>query len=866
MSKGKRINREVMGGKGKLSKKKKFAKKMDALKGKLYRALGERLSGDEGGKRHPPWEAKLAGWGSRGGHDPPTQAQREVEQMKQTKQMKQKKQKKQKRVHNEEDEEQLYVSDPYRNDPRRGKRHPGAIKPNRHNDPRQQEHKVKRLDGVGIGKRRENSHHTQLRWEQGEHEKSIIHFMKKNGNLRFNNYLDDLRRIYFCAGRTADTYRMMIKEMEANMRAFLGVKQQHCTSAPPAQSLTLSSSLATSSCAFPTGTDEVNAFSQRQYLVSSTIELFYNLGKEVMHLTQLMKPRRHEIAIRQKLVKDVQIFLRGIYPQVYLLIFGSCNTDLDLYNADIDICIYNNVENDRANIRKLYNEMKRNKLFQNATIKQIIGAKVPIIKCFFTQVQISVDFSFNQVSAIVSTVETQSFLKKDPLLKYVVIFFKIILSEYDLNDAFQGGISSYKLFLIIVKFVKEHCFVFSGKNIYLYIGEVVHKFVSYLSLFRDKSEDSMASFFSAICNYNMPAGSVSQPEQYVRLGVTPMNATLQLVKRKSTKVIKKLFNHIFCKLGLTNQSFNEKKADLSFDKLFQVRQCMKEALYSLADMLIQLVKKKVQNISPEYDAAIFADALSIVAFFHFLREERLNRFLRDCHGFFKQRVVPLPGKPPPGQVTPTDDVIEIVDEPNGEVTQQEQKQQQQDHPPECKLDEVNAPNDQLGNPHTGKRNHSTHSDYHPRDKTGSTLDHLFNPAEGPPPLMSYFQCNTFDEVQANVNRLYLSMGQKTNNQNRLVKKVCSKLVIMNSMLDLNKLLSNRFHYHQIFLPSSEERKCKGSAASPEEGAPQDEAHLALLKRQMLASLVRFKNYDPSEVMGLEIKSEFFVNSADTVFK
>ncbi|KJP88045.1 hypothetical protein AK88_02320 [Plasmodium fragile] len=860
MTKGKQINREVMGRKVKLSKKRKFAKKMEALKGKLYSALGERLSDDERGKRPPMWEKKLTGWGNRGGREPPAQPRSEMGQ------------KRQKRVHNEEDEEEVCRSDPYRNDLRRGKTHPRVTKPDGYNALGRQEHKVKHMDGVGIGKRKRGTpHHTQLTWVHGEHEKSIIDFMQKNGSHHFNNYLDDLKKIYFCTGRTSDTYRMMIRDMDTNMRSVQGVKQRS-TSAPPSPS--------SPPCELPVRKDQVmkgevmkgevkkehaSGFVDKQYLVSSTIELLYNLGKEVMHLTHLMKPRRHEVAMREKLVKQVEVFIRGTYPQVYILIFGSCNTDLDLYNSDMDICIYNSIDDDRTNVRKLYNEMKRNKLFKNASIKQIIGAKVPIVKCFFTHLQISIDFSFNQVSAIVSTVQTQRVLKKNPLIKYIIIFFKILLSVNDLNDAFQGGISSFKLFLIMVKFMQEHSFVFYGKNTYLYVGEVVHKFVSYLSLFKDKSQQSMASFFSAIYKYNPPTQTANQATQCGSHAATPRTPTIEFVKRKNMKVIKKLFSHIFCKLGLTNTSFNENKGDLSFEKLFQVRQCMKEALYSLSDVLIYLVRKKNKNICPEFDDVIFADALSIVAFFHFLREERLNRFLRDYYALLHQRMLCLRGKTPPDKVPLHDDaLIEVCEEPNGEVTQN------QHLPPEGTLAQVNTPNDHLEDPHDGKDNHSTDANcplQHVTHNIDSAAGDQLNHANGLSPLMSsYFKHDSIDEVQANVNRLYLAMGHKTNNHNRLVKKVCSKLVIMNSLLDLNKVLSNRFHYHQIFLPSPEERKCKGSTpAWPEEGDPQDQAELAALKRHMLASLVRFKKYDPSEVMGLEIKSEFFVNTADTVF-
>ncbi|CAG9472345.1 unnamed protein product [Plasmodium vivax] len=877
MTKGDRIKKGVLGRMEKWYKEKKLAKKMGAL-------MGKRVSGGFGVKRNPEWwkqlkkkkqqkKQKLLKKQEQLKKQKQQEQQKKQEQLKkqqkqkkqeqlkkqqkQEKQKKQQKQQKQKgqmgqmgqgrkrRAHNEEeDEEQMcrsnpyggnpfggtpYGENPYGGNPYGGHPHRRATGPDRHNAPGRQNYKVKRIDGVGIGKKRRSPPRTEPTWEDAEHENGVPRFMQKNGRPFCSHYLDDLRRIYFCTGRTADAYSMMASEMDANARAVLGEKRP-CKSAPPRESQSQSQSspqlqsppqsqsspppASPPTREPPVRKDQTNGLAQRQYLESSTIELFYNLGKEVTQLTHLMKPRRHEIAMREKLVKEVERFIRGIYPEVYMLIFGSCNTDLDLYNADVDICIYNRTQSDINNVYKLYGEMKSNKLFENANIKPIINAKVPIIKCFFTNAQISIDFSFNQVSAIISTVETQNALKENPLIKYIIIFFKIFLLQNDLNDAFQGGISSYKLFLIFVRFMKEHCFVFSGKNSYLYIGEVVYKFVSYLSLFRDKSEECMDSFFSFMCCYDSPDGVATQGEQSTCHAATQSRQTIEILKRRKTKVVKKIFRHMFCRVGETNQGFNAKRRDLSFDKLFQVRQCMKEVLYSLSDVLIYLVRKKTKNISPEYDAAIFADALSIVSFFHFLREERLNRLLLNCYAFFHQKVLCI------AELPPRDDLpIEVCEGPNGAAAQQ------RDVPP-----------------------HSAFGDDTASSPCGPTAS-----TEGAPPLMSYFQRDTLDEVQANVNQLYRSMGNKASDHNRLVRNVCSELVILNTLLDLNKVLTNRFHYHQIFLPA------------PQGGNPQDEGDLAARKLQMLSDLARFKNYNPSEVMGLEIKSEFFVNSADTVF-
>ncbi|SOV16922.1 conserved Plasmodium protein, unknown function [Plasmodium sp. gorilla clade G2] len=199
---------------------------------------------------------------------------------------------------------------------------------------------------------------------------------------------------------------------------------------------------------------------QSEYINNAFLELYYNLGKDIIYLIHVMKPTIYEIYMRRSILYNLQLFLKEIYTDYCMIIFGSCNNDIDIYNSDIDICIYNTIQSDIINIRKLYKNMLYHPLFENVNIKKIIHAKVPIIKCFFNYTKLSVDISFNQISALTSSIQTQRYIQKYPLMKYVLIFLKMFLYQHDLNDASKGGISSFNILLLLSQFLNSQRFIF----------------------------------------------------------------------------------------------------------------------------------------------------------------------------------------------------------------------------------------------------------------------------------------------------------------------------------------------------------------------------------------------------------------------
>uniref|UniRef100_A0A8C9LH73 Poly(A) RNA polymerase mitochondrial-like central palm domain-containing protein n=1 Tax=Piliocolobus tephrosceles TaxID=591936 RepID=A0A8C9LH73_9PRIM len=225
---------------------------------------------------------------------------------------------------------------------------------------------------------------------------------------------------------------------------------------------------------------------KKQNINNSFTRLFQNIGKEVIYLIHLMKPHKNEILIKKKIVNTLENFFKLIYNEYYIIIFGSCNNHLDIYNSDIDICLFNNIISDKHNVMNLYTKMHNSKLFKNVTIEKILFAKVPIVKCHFRAYNISVDISFNQKTSISTTVATQKLIKNNSLIKYILIFIKMFLAQNNVNEAWDGGLSSFNILLIFNTFMKSNTFIFYQKNPFLYIGEVIYKFIVHISLFKDQ--------------------------------------------------------------------------------------------------------------------------------------------------------------------------------------------------------------------------------------------------------------------------------------------------------------------------------------------------------------------------------------------
>jgi DNA polymerase sigma len=185
-------------------------------------------------------------------------------------------------------------------------------------------------------------------------------------------------------------------------------------------------------------------------------------------------------SINQKIVKNLQNNINKINSNYKAKLYGSRATNLCLMWSDIDIVI--NYENpkkldntsDRGGeaeddfsedgrkgddfLDKLNKELNNDILFVES-IKYLNKAKVPIIKIKTTK-----EYNNTMVDITLKTKDhfglkcvklIKNYLEKYEALEALIFPLKTILKVGELNDPYNGGLSSYALILMIVYFLEN---------------------------------------------------------------------------------------------------------------------------------------------------------------------------------------------------------------------------------------------------------------------------------------------------------------------------------------------------------------------------------------------------------------------------
>ena len=120
-----------------------------------------------------------------------------------------------------------------------------------------------------------------------------------------------------------------------------------------------------------------------------------------------------------------------------------------------------NLAESLENLERLYQLIETTSdLAAEGTLTIVRGARVPIIKYIDSRGSgIQVDISMNNGSATASTSFIQHHLSITPLLRPLTMILKQWLFQRKMNEVYsRGGISSYALFLLVLRTVKQHQF------------------------------------------------------------------------------------------------------------------------------------------------------------------------------------------------------------------------------------------------------------------------------------------------------------------------------------------------------------------------------------------------------------------------
>lgn len=79
---------------------------------------------------------------------------------------------------------------------------------------------------------------------------------------------------------------------------------------------------------------------------------------------------------------------------------------------------------------------------------------MPIIKLTDKQFRLNIDISFNTIRALPTVLWIEEMKAYYPILEPLVLVLKQFLVQRDLNQPFNGGLSSYALIVMVVAFLK----------------------------------------------------------------------------------------------------------------------------------------------------------------------------------------------------------------------------------------------------------------------------------------------------------------------------------------------------------------------------------------------------------------------------
>ncbi|KAM9738212.1 terminal nucleotidyltransferase 4A [Menidia menidia] len=178
------------------------------------------------------------------------------------------------------------------------------------------------------------------------------------------------------------------------------------------------------------------------------------LHEEVMDFYNFMSPQPEEAAMRKEVVNRIEMIIKELWPTADVQIFGSFSTGLYLPTSDIDLVVFGKWE--RPPLQELEQALRKHNVAEPFSIKVLDKATVPIIKLTDQETEVKVDISFNVETGVKAASFIKDYVKKYPVLPYLIFVLKQFLLQRDLNEVFTGGISSYSLILMVISFLQLH--------------------------------------------------------------------------------------------------------------------------------------------------------------------------------------------------------------------------------------------------------------------------------------------------------------------------------------------------------------------------------------------------------------------------
>ena len=205
-----------------------------------------------------------------------------------------------------------------------------------------------------------------------------------------------------------------------------------------------------------------------------------NLNKDILDYQQfVIKKRDNYIEMNEKILDKIQNNINKINTNFKAKLYGSRATNLFLMWSDIDVVICNekrnkkikeeinkeeeietedNIEDIKYDFLEKLNELLNNDIKFVENIKYLNKAKIPIIKIKTTKeynnIMIDITLQSKDHFGLKCVNLVKKLLKEYDILETLLFPLKTMLKLSELNDPYNGGLSSYALILMIVYFLE----------------------------------------------------------------------------------------------------------------------------------------------------------------------------------------------------------------------------------------------------------------------------------------------------------------------------------------------------------------------------------------------------------------------------
>lgn len=181
------------------------------------------------------------------------------------------------------------------------------------------------------------------------------------------------------------------------------------------------------------------------------------LHRELIAFDYWMTPTAAEHETRCMVIELISRAIKSQFRDAEVYPFGSQETKLYLPQGDLDLVV---VSNSMANLRvqsalrTMAACLRRHNL---ATDVQVIAkAKVPIIKFVTTYARLKVDISLNHTNGLTTASYVNSWLRKWPHIRPLILVVKYLLMQRGMSEVFSGGLGSYSVIIMVISFLQLH--------------------------------------------------------------------------------------------------------------------------------------------------------------------------------------------------------------------------------------------------------------------------------------------------------------------------------------------------------------------------------------------------------------------------